>query len=172
MGRVRVRVLAAALSLAMVAACSPEYNWREVSVGGGAGMVLFPDKPRSQQRSLEFAGHEVQFTLTTADIGGTLFAVGQAPWPAPMLADESLRQGMGKEVVASLYRNLGREAPAELPGFGQLFEVNGDASSGMRLRAQVWITEYGLVEGIVMGPADGFPDAAAGEFLESVAKGR
>jgi len=168
----RVRVLAAALSLALVAACSPEYNWREVSVGGEAGMVLFPDKPRSQQRSLEYAGHEVQFTLTTADIGGTIFAVGHAPWPAPMLADEAMQQGMGKEVVASLYRNLGREAPAELPGFGQLFEVNGDASSGMRLRAQVWVSGHGLVEGIVMGPADGFPDAAAGEFLESIAKGR
>lgn len=167
-----VRIFAAALSLALVAACSPEYNWREVTVDDGVGMVMFPDKPRSQERSLSFAGHALRFTLTTADIGGTIFAVGHAPWPEPMRADEGLRQGMGKEVMASLYRNLGREAPAELPEFGQLFEVTGPAPPGMRLQARVWLAEGGLVEGIVMGPADRFPGAAAQEFLDSVAKGR
>lgn len=172
MGIGRVRIWAAALCVALLAACSPEYDWREVSVNDEVGLVLFPDKPRAQARSLDFAGHDVRFTLTTADVGGVIFAVGHAPWPEAMRADAALRAEMGKEVTASLYRNLGREAPAEPPGFGQVFEVTGEPPSAMRLQARVWLSERGLVEGIVMGPAEGFPASAAREFLDSVAKGR
>ena len=135
-------------------------------------LVTFPDKPRTQSRALEFSGLQVQFSLTSAEIGRTVFAVGHAPWPGPMLADADMRQSMGKTVIASMYRNLGVEAPAELPEFGQPFEVEGGSGAAMVLRARVWLTARGLVEGMVMGPAEGFPDAAAKEFLDSVAKGR
>lgn len=166
------RTCVVALLALLAAGCSPEYNWREVVVGDDVGLVLFPDKPRTESRTLDFAGHDVRFSLTTAEIGRTVFAVGSAPWPQPMLDDESLRQNMGKTVIASMYRNLGHEAPAELPGFGQPFELEGGAGSATRLQARVWLSERGLVEGMVMGPIEGFPEAAAKEFLESVAKGR
>jgi len=167
-----VRVFAAALCMVLLAGCSPEYNWREVAVADGVGMVLFPDKPRSEERSLDFSGHALRFTLTTARVDGVIFAVGHAPWPPAMRLDRALRQGVGKEVMASLYRNLGREVPSELPEFGEPFEVAGAASPGMLLQARVWLDDGGLVEGVVMGRAEGFPDAAARQFLDSVAKGR
>lgn len=165
-----MRICAGIAAALLMAACSPEYNWREVSVADEVGRVLFPDKPRTESRTLEFNGHPVQFTLTTAKVGNTLFAVGHAPWPEPMQADEALRRSMGQTVVASMYNNLGHEAPAELPAFGDLFQVDGD--SGVRLQARVWLAEHGLVEGMVIGPADEFSSEAAKEFLGSVAVGR
>lgn len=165
-----MRICAAIAAGLLMAACSPEYNWREVSVADEVGRVLFPDKPRTESRTLEFNGHPVLFTLTTAKVGNTLFAVGHAPWPEPMQADDALRRSMGQTVVASLYNNLGHEAPAELPAFGDLFQIDGD--SGVRLQARVWLAEHGLVEGMVMGPTDEFSSEAAKEFLDSVALGR
>src|SRR5690554_5693741 len=129
MGLVRIWVLV--LWAALTAGCSPEYNWRDVAVGDDVGLVAFPDKPRTQSRTLEFSGHELRFSLITAEIGRTIFAVGHAPWPQPMLADQDLRQSMGKTVIASMYRNLGVEAPAELPEFGQPFEVEGGSGAAM-----------------------------------------
>lgn len=167
-----IRLCVVSLALMLAAGCSPEYNWREVVVADEVGMVMFPDKPRTQSRVLEFEGHELPFSLTTAEVGRTVFAVGHAPWPAEWAADEALRLSMAQTVVASLYRNLGVEPPAELPEFGQPFSVEGGASTAMLLKARVWVSERGLVEGMVMGPAEDFPAEAAQEFLGSVAKGR
>jgi len=166
------RVLAVTLLMALMAGCSPEYNWREVSVGDEVGLVMFPDKPRTQTRTLDFSGHEVTFNLTTARVGDTIYAVGHAPWPIPISSDAALRESMGQSVIATLYRNLGVEVPAELPAFGQLFELSGGHGHGMLLQAQVWLSTTGLVEGLVMGPADDFPRESAEQFLDSLAKGR
>ncbi|WP_397475125.1 hypothetical protein [Pusillimonas sp.] len=163
------RICAGLLFTVCIAGCSPEYNWREVAVGDDVGLVLFPDKPRVETRTLEFSGQQVRFTLTTAEVGGSIFAVGHAPWPQAMQADEQLRRELGHAVISSLYRNLGGEAPAELPAFGESFDVEG---SSMQLQARVWLSRQALVEGMVMGPTEDFPSAAAGEFLDSVAKGR
>ena len=163
------RICAGLLLSMLVAGCSPEYNWREVAVGDDVGLVLFPDKPKDETRTLEFSGHQVQFTLTTAKVGDNIFAVGHAPWPKALLGDDELRRDMGRAVISSLYQNLGSEAPAELPAFGESFDVE---DSTIRLQARVWVSRQGLVEGLVMGPADGFPSAEAVAFLDSVAKGR
>lgn len=164
-----VRICALLILAALVAACSPEYNWREVAVGDDVGRVLFPAKPRVDTRTLEFSGYTVQFTLTTSQVGENTFAVGHAVWPEAMLVDETLRRQLGQAVISSFYRNLGSTPPAQLPAFGESFQVEG---SSLQLQAQVWLSKQGLVEGMVMGPLDGFPKAAANEFLDSLARGR
>ncbi|HUH89004.1 MAG TPA: hypothetical protein VL003_13280 [Pusillimonas sp.] len=168
----QIQIFVLALLMTLLAGCSPEYNWREVSVDDGVGMVLFPDKPRTHTRALQFSGHDVSFNLTTVDVGDTIFAVGHARWPAAMAGDPALRESMGQTVIASLYRNLGLEAPVELPEFGQRFELQGGKSGSMLLQAQVWVADTGLVEGLVMGPADGFEHESARQFLDSLAKTR
>lgn len=164
-----MRICAGLLLAVFIAGCSPEYNWREVAVGDDVGRVLFPGKPRVETRTLEFADHPVLFTLTTAEVGGNIFAVGHAAWPQAMAADEELQRELGRAVMSSFYRNLGSEAPAELPALGEPFVIKG---SSTQLQARLWLSAHGLVEGMVMGPTEDFPSAAADEFLDSVAKGR
>lgn len=168
----QVQILVLALMAALLLGCSPEYNWREVSVGDSVGKVMFPDKPRTQTRAMEFSGHEVIFHLTSAEIGSTIFAVGYAPWPATTASEPDLRENLTQAVIASLYRNLGHEAPAEASAFGQLIEVRGGKDNRMVLLAKVWADETGLLEGLVMGPADDLEPDSARQFLESVGKGR
>ncbi|HWK62318.1 MAG TPA: hypothetical protein VNT00_12940 [Eoetvoesiella sp.] len=161
------------LVLGLLAGCSPEYNWRQVPVAGGMVRATFPDKPETAKRSLNFAGHAVEFTLTAATVNGAVFAVGYAPLPAALADDEAARTKMGQTVMASFYQNLGAEIPAELPAFGEAFEIMGkDAGKGaMRLQAMTWVLPHALVEGMVTARADAFPESQAREFLKALAAG-
>lgn len=153
----------------LLAGCSPQYNWRSVSVGDGAVTAFFPDKPQAEVRSLSFDGHELSFSMTSVSVGDTLFAVAYAPLPTAMHEDAALRERFAQSVVASLYQNLGQSVPESLPGYGQAFAVEG-APQGkpVRLLASVWLTEHMLAEGLVMGPASAFPTPEAEEFLRGV----
>lgn len=163
------RICAAIMAAVLASGCSPEYNWREVAVSDQVGRVLFPAKPRVETRELPFGEHALQFTLTTAKVDHSIFAVGSAPWPATLEKDEALQQDVGRAVMASLYQNLDSQVPDPLPQFGERFEI---ATGATRLQARVWVSREGLIEGVVMGPEREFPNAAADEFLGSVAKGR
>jgi hypothetical protein len=165
----RVAVLMFSLGLGLLMGCSPEYNWREVAVSGGAVKAIFPDKPIIRTRKLDFAGQAVPFTFTMAEVDGTLFAIGYAPLPAGPGSGEPARAAMGRELVRSLYQNMHVPVPAALPGFGTRFTIQS-ASGGQagKLQATIWLTPDALVEGIVTGDSKAFPLSQADEFLRSV----
>lgn len=167
----RVRLWMLVLLLGMLAACSPQYNWRQVVVHPDVGAVLFPAKPRTQSRTLDFGSHQVEFHLTTAEVGETTFALGYAAWPASVRNDAELRNTLGQSVIASLYRNMGQYAPNPLPAFGELFEVEGTQTDAF-IAAQVWLSDLGVLEAVVMGSDHGFPQDAARQFLDGVAQTR
>ena len=159
----------AAAAALLLAGCSPDYNWREVSVADGVIRAIFPDRPVSDERAFNVAGQEITFTLTTARVGDALFAVGHAIFPAALREDESARQQIGRVAIESLYQNLGAPVPAELPRFGDSFAIEGQSPQGpLMLRAKTWLTPYVLVEGIVTAPPDSFPGREAAEFLDAM----
>ena len=149
--------------------CSPDYNWRTVSVADGAVQALFPDKPRTETRTLKFAGSDIDFSLTAASVKGATFAVIYAPLPSSVRDDAARRTELGETVVASFYRNSGLAVPPAPPTMGQRFEVSGnDGQGATRLMATVWLLPDALVEGVVTSAADVFPHAEAREFFEGL----
>ncbi|MGB3288255.1 MAG: hypothetical protein WBA83_03160 [Burkholderiaceae bacterium] len=157
----------------LMAACSPQYNWRQLVVAGGAVTALFPDKPATQQRKLPFSGHDVAFSMSSAEVDDALFTVVYAELPEALRADQAARKEFAAAVVGSLYRNLGQEPPEPLPLSGELFTIQGKSPDGaLTLRARAWLTEQGLVEGIVTAAQNGFPEQQADEFLRSVQASR
>jgi len=156
--------------LFLAAGCSPEYNWREVAVADGAVQAVFPDRAEAATKKLVFDGHEVPFTITAAEAGKTVFAVGYAPWPQALKSDPQTRRRMGRAVVESFYRSLDVAPPDPLPAFGETFQVSGQDGHTI-LRARVWLLPQALVEGIVAGPGQAFPDQPAKDFLRSVQAG-
>lgn len=161
------------LMMGLLLGCSPEYNWRQVAVAGGMVRAVFPDKPETAKRVLNFAGSDIEFSLTAATVKGAVFAVGYAPLPEALRGDEAARVNMGRTVIASFYQNLGLEAPSELPAFGESFDITGrDKGNGAtHLRAMAWVLPHALVEGIVTARSDEFPDAQATEFLNALEVG-
>lgn len=164
-----IRVALILLVSLFLAACSPDYNWRQVSVGEGAVMAFFPDKPVTQSRTLQFSGHDIEFALTSAKVGDSLFTVAYAPLPVAVRNDEALSREFAKAVMQSLYRNMGVDEPDPLPTLGASFAINGKAPQGdMRLQATVWLSRGVLVEGLVMATPDAFPEPQAEQFFQGL----
>lgn len=153
----------------LLLACTPSYNWRQVVVANGAVTAVFPDKPRTQERPLDYSGHQLHFSLTTATVEGALFAVGYAPLPESLRSASGQSQEFASSVVASLYRNMGAADPVAPPKLGEPFVIEGKSQQGpMRMRAIVWLTSHALIEGIVTAEQATFPEHQADEFLRGL----
>jgi hypothetical protein len=156
---------------ALLAGCSPEYNWREIAVADGRVMALFPAKPVTEQRKLPFEGRELVFTMTQAKVGNDVYAVGYTPW-APLTAagaDASQRERLGREVILSLYRNFGAAPPPTPPAVGEPFELRGGPDQTLHVRGRVWVTRHGLIEGLVLTAANS-PRDQQSVFFDALAK--
>ncbi len=154
---------------AMLLGCSPDYNWRTMTLGAGEVSAYFPDKPQTQQRNLDFGDQELVFSLTSATVADAVFAVGYATLPPALRDDAVARQTLMAAAIRSLYQNMGQAAPDELPLSGQHFQVDGQLPSGaVRLRATVWLTQDALVEGLISASKSDFPSDQADEFFSTL----
>lgn len=153
----------------LLAACSPDYNWREVTLADGLVVAIFPDKPREQTKTLPFAGHDIAFTLTGTVLDDTVFAVGYAPLPPEVGQNAEQRALMYQQIVQSFYANFGQTPPAVLPEPGTRFSIEGKGPKGpLRLEGVVWMHPGSVTEGLVTAPAGSFPQAQADEFLRAI----
>ena len=90
------------LAAALLAACSPTYNWRDYSSPEAPFRVMFPDKPAVHKRSIDVGGMKVDMTMTAVDVDGATFAVGSAEAPDAAKASEALGA-----MKTALVRNIG-----------------------------------------------------------------
>ncbi len=155
--------------VAVLAGCTPNYNWREVTVADGAVKAFFPDRPLAQQRPLTYSGHEVPFSLATATVDKAVFAVAYAPLPEALRQNQEQARRFALSVVGSLHRNLGVAEPVELPKEGVPFVIEGASPQGrVRMQVIVWLTAHALIEGIVTADQATFPQQQAAQFLQSL----
>ncbi len=167
--RVFRRTVAIATVFMALTGCSPEYNWRVLPVADGSVTAIFPDKPETGQRKLDFAGRTILFSLTAAQVNEGVFAVGYAPWPDEWVTDVRAKSELTQAVVRSLYQNLGVTVPQVLPKPGSHFTIDGKSRKGAaRLEARVWVLPSGLIEGLVTAPAQAYPQREADEFFRSL----
>ncbi len=78
--------------IALVAACGPTFNWRDVSIGSTALTALFPCKPETITRTMPIAGANREISMRSCDTGGATFAVGNLRLPDPALAPQVQQQ--------------------------------------------------------------------------------
>lgn len=153
----------------LLAACSPSYNWREMDVAGGHARAAFPARVMADTRDLKLDTHTLRFTLESATVGESVFAVGSAPLPPEIAADPVARQALGVALMRSLYTNMQAPPPAEWPPYGQDIEVRGKAVGKPGwLQAKVWVTDTMLIEAVAAGTEESLPAERAREFLRSV----
>lgn len=159
------------MALVGLAGCTPQYDWRMVSLGDGQVRAMFPDKPRTSEREFEFEGHAITFSLTSASVNDVLFTVGYASLPDPLQKEPSARKRLVRQVQASLYQNLGAQPPDVMPAAVSQFVVESVAAQDppLRLEAVVWATDQALIEGIVLGVSDTLPRDQVNEFLRELA---
>lgn len=100
--------LSLSLLLALLCACSPSLDWREVRPEDSGGAVaLFPCKPSVDARMVTLAGSRVRMVLAACQAGGATWALSFADMADPAQVTPAL-QALRQASVA----NLG--APAQV----------------------------------------------------------
>jgi hypothetical protein len=97
-------VVLAALS-GVLAACSPDYDWRTVTNHSGGYSVDLPAKPGSDQRDIDVGGKPMRMHMQTAEVDNELFVVGTLDLPDAQPATQRaaiafLRDGLARNVGA------------------------------------------------------------------------
>ncbi len=73
------------LACALLAACTPEMNWREVGASSTRLKALMPCKPDEAVRTVPLAARMVEMHLSGCDAGGATFVIGWVNMPAAEL---------------------------------------------------------------------------------------
>ncbi|MBC3916825.1 hypothetical protein H8L32_05000 [Undibacterium sp. CY18W] len=66
-------ILSAAIGLA---ACSPQFDWRETRSNDAPFSILMPGKAVSDTKNMQLEGIDVKMTMLAGEAGGVSFAVG------------------------------------------------------------------------------------------------
>ena len=99
---------ASVLALALLGACSPDWNWRDVHPEGGDLRVMLPARPAQMTRAIRLDGVPLSMTMHGAKVGGTAFTVA---WVDLAQDRADLRERVLAAMSAGMVGNIG--APAE-----------------------------------------------------------
>ena len=100
----------AVLNAALLAACSPTFNWREVRTETGGLKVMMPCKPEKESRGVPMGGRDVDLKVLGCGTGGATFAILTADIVDAGRADEVLGQWK-RATLANLGSVAAREEP-------------------------------------------------------------
>lgn len=163
------RVAPLLILAAMLAACSPELNWREVHASDGAYTVLMPAKPAALSRKLTLGAIQTEMTLRGAEAGDVSYVIGYATLDSPAQAQQALQA-----MQAGMLRNIGaatHEARTVLVDKLPMTELiaGGKSPAGQPLTLHARFATRGAraYQAVVLGPAAKFNAEAAQTFLES-----
>ena len=97
---------AAAVAVALLAACSPEFNWREVHAPDDDYRVMLPGKPASMTRDIRLENLSVPMTMQGARVDESSFTVAVAKLPdgeagTRETALAAMRAGMLRNIAAT-----------------------------------------------------------------------
>ncbi len=154
------------LVLALLLGCSPEFNWREMGVAEDRAILAFPAKVQTEQRPIQIDGQILAFSLSAANVGPAVFAVGFAALPEDM--NESAQQSLKRALLTSLFATSG-QTPTQAALDGQLFELETlVAKQPSLLMARVLIHRGMLMQVVASGPTQALPREQALEFMRSL----
>ena len=169
-----VRVAAAVLVAcgAMLSACSPALDWRQLHPDGWGLAVSMPCRPANLARQVPLAGAPVELRLLACSADGHTFAIASADMADPARVDPAL-QALGAAALANVQGRVDAEQPAAVPGMtpypgSRRWQVTGRLPDGAAVREQVLVFAHGLrvFQATVVGPrAD---DGVAKPYFDSI----
>jgi hypothetical protein len=161
------RFLIAALlgAVFLLAGCSPEYNWRELTVADGRAVVAFPARVQTESRALKLDQQTLEFSLTSAAVKQNLFAVGYAPLPPELNQDQ--QTAIKNTLLKSLAANLGAELPASAHN-EEPFVLESLSTRPIRMVARVLIHRGYLIQFVATGPPNELNETITQEFMRSI----
>lgn len=156
------------LALVALSACSPKYDWREVTTANGHVKAIFPDKPRSESRDIEFDGEKHKFTMEMALVDDQVFALVYSVLPEGQ-RDEANTRKTGEALMRSVYRSMNQAVPEPLPAFGEkLVFRKAVGSENASIYVKVFASGGVVVQAYAAGQDTGLAEPVADEFLNGL----
>lgn len=159
----------------LVAACTPELDWREVRPAGTSVQGLMPCKPASHVRRVTLAGTEVEMALYACRAADATWAIAHAD-----LADPARVSAALDELAQAAQRNVGSvtatsrtSQTAAVPGMtpnpsARLWRIQGRLPDGRAVAETVMLFAHGtrVVQASVIAERADAPALAT--FVESL----
>jgi hypothetical protein len=170
----RFPFLAPFIGAALLAGCSPNYDWREVPGAAAPYIASFPGKPASHSRVIDLNGTKVTMTMTAARVDDITFAVGSVP-----VADAKTALASIHAMKSAMVKNIGgtiRHEKLLPPALNQLQVIDleatgkpaGDKSGQpLILLARFIARQDQAYQLIVIGPEQAVPRDEADMFFSS-----
>lgn len=108
----RFRPAFALLGCAVLVACAPRYDWREIRAGEERFVAMMPARPARMTRAIDLDGLKVSMTMHGARVDDVAFTVGAVELPDASVA---VREQALAAMRMAMVRNIGgreREAQA------------------------------------------------------------
>lgn len=149
----------------LLAACSPQYNWRVYHSPDSAYSTMFPAKPATDTREVDLAGARLDLTMTAADVDGVVFAVATGT-----VADAAQAAAAVEAMQAAMVRNIGAKVTSEKRAPGPAVDIE---AAGLRNGQPTRLVGHFEARGkriyqvIVVGPQRQVEDQQVEQFLAS-----
>jgi len=167
---------------AMLAACFPKYDWRDMRAAGDTVRITYPGKPQEESRDVTVAGLTLKMTMKVARVDKTMFAVVHVDLPDAVVADPVERDRVVAAFEEIFQRNLQgtvaarRDVPLRLaPGDARKLthaseiEVRGKVrDEASWLLGRVYLLDRRLIEAVALGPDDELTADVAKTFVQSL----
>ena len=160
---------------ALLSACSPALNWRDVRPKDINILLTFPCSPDQISQDVVLADQKIKMSMTGCVADKMTFALAHARLPSPALAARALGQlhqaavenVRGKVTFSS--PDIPKNATAGLPDSLDL-RIDGVAPNGKPVRERVLLFSQGnsVYQVTAFAPTDDFKDEAAQTFAASV----
>ncbi len=166
-GRIaRASVLVLAL---LVAACYPEFDWREVTSAGGRYTVLMPAQPEHAQREVVVGGVALALSMASVRKEGMAFGAAYAEIPDGYARRAELPAAARDALVRNIGGRISADREVRIKGaVGREFLADGSVGGQpMRLAARVFAGDSRFYQVVLVGQSDRLDKADAALFLGS-----
>lgn len=138
---------AAWLALALLTACAPSLDWRQVQPPGWSLTAALPCRPDRAERTLALAGAPVMLGLWSCSAEGHLFAIASADVADPARVSAAL-QSLADAARANIAAQVESDQPALVRGMtphpqARHLRLTGRRPDGQALREQVLVFARG-----------------------------
>jgi hypothetical protein len=130
-----------AIACTSLAACAPEFNWREVHPEGSGAVAMFPCKPSHEVRQVPLAGAPVRLAIVACRSGDVMFAVSHGDVADPARVGPAL-QALRSAALSNLNGAVASERRLMVPGMtpnpqAQALEVQGRLPDGRAVQERL-----------------------------------
>lgn len=160
---------------ALLSACSPALDWRDVRPKDVNILLTYPCKPDQIAQDVVLADQKIKMSMTGCVADKMTFALAHAHLPNPALAAKALAQ-LHQAAVDNVHGKVTASSAAALknatPGLPDSLDlkIDGQTPDGKPVRERVLLFSQGsdVYQVTAFAPTDVYKDEAAQTFAESV----